>query len=65
MNYTRYEKARIIGARSLQVAMGAPLLTKAPENMFDPVQLALKEFEKDLIPITVGKRGKYIKGTVV
>jgi DNA-directed RNA polymerase subunit K/omega len=45
--------------------MGAPLLIKAPENMFDPVQLALKEFEKDLIPITVGKRGKYIKGTVV
>ena len=24
MNYTRYEKARILGARSLQLAMGAP-----------------------------------------
>ena len=65
MKYTRYEKARIIGARSLQIAMGAPLLVKSPEGMFDPVQLALMEFERDLIPITVRKGGKYIKGNVI
>ncbi|HDN51340.1 MAG: DNA-directed RNA polymerase subunit K [Thermoplasmata archaeon] len=65
VKYTRYEKARIIGARSLQIAMGAPLLVKPPKGLFDPVQLALLEFEKDLIPITVRERGKYIKGPVV
>ena len=27
-NYTKYEKARMIGARALQLAMGAPLLLK-------------------------------------
>jgi DNA-directed RNA polymerase subunit K len=65
VKYTRYEKARIIGARSLQIAMGAPILVKAPEGLFDPVQLALMEFEKDLIPITVRKGGNYIKRPVV
>ena len=65
MKYTRYEKARIIGARSLQIAMGAPLLVESPNGIFDPVQLALMEFEKDLIPITVRRGGKYIKGDAI
>lgn len=65
MKYTRYEKARIIGARSLQIAMGAPLLIKPKENLLDPVHLALMEFEKDIIPITVREGKKYIKGPVV
>lgn len=65
MKYTRFEKARIIGARSLQIAMGAPLLIKIPKDLIDPVQIALLEFEKGVIPITVRRRGKYIKGPVV
>lgn len=65
MKYTRFEKARIIGARSLQIAMGAPLLVKIPKDLIDPVQIALLEFEKGVIPITVRRRGKYIKGPVV
>ncbi|KAA0000405.1 MAG: DNA-directed RNA polymerase subunit K [Thermoplasmata archaeon] len=65
MKYTRYEKARIIGARALQIAMGAPLLIKPPEDLVDPVQLAILEFEKGVIPITVRRRGKLIKGPVV
>lgn len=65
VNYTRYEKARVIGARSLQIAMGAPTLIKSPETLLDPVQFALIEFEKDLIPITVRRSGNYIKGPVV
>lgn len=65
MKYTRFEKARIIGARALQIAMGAPLLIKPPEGVVDPVQLAIMEFEKGLIPITVRRRGKLIKGPVV
>ena len=31
MEYTRYEKARIIGARALQITMGAPALFEVPE----------------------------------
>jgi len=45
--------------------MGAPLLIKPPEDLVDPVQLAILEFEKGVIPITVRRRGKLIKGPVV
>ena len=53
MKYTRFEKARIIGARSLQVSLGAPVLIDIPENMIDPVAIAMLEFERDVLPITV------------
>ncbi len=53
MKLTRFEKARIIGARALQVTMGAPILTKIPKDMYDPIQIATLEFEKGVIPITV------------
>ncbi len=53
MKYTRFEKARIIGARALQISMGAPVLINVPEDIIDPVDIALLEFEKGVIPITV------------
>ena len=53
MKYTRFEKARIIGARALQISFGAPVLADHPENMLDPIDIAMLEFDKDLIPITV------------
>jgi DNA-directed RNA polymerase subunit K len=53
MEYTKFEKARIIGARALQLAYGAPPLIKVPENMDSPLNLAEKEFEDDAIPIVV------------
>ncbi len=52
-NYTKYEKARIVGARALELAYGAPPLIKVPEGVVDPVKLAELEFEKRVIPITV------------
>ena len=55
MKYTRFEKARIIGSRALQISYGAPVLVDFPESMIDPIDVALLEFEKDLIPITVVK----------
>lgn len=55
MNYIRFEKARIIGARSLQISYGAPVLVDYPEDMIDPVDIAMLEFEQDMIPITVVK----------
>lgn len=56
--YTRYERARIIGARALQIAMGAPVLVKS--KLGDPIEIASLEFEKAVIPITV-KRTMEIK----
>ncbi len=56
--FTRYEIARILGARSLQLAMDAPCLLKlTPEQQeelnFDPLRTAEKELESDVLPITV------------
>jgi len=58
MDYTRFEKARIVGARALQVSMGAPPLIEVPEEIRDPVQVALREFEADAIPLTVQRAQK-------
>ena len=49
--YTRYERARIVGARALQIFMGAPVLLNT--ESIDPLEIALEEMEKGLIPITV------------
>ena len=54
--YTRFEKARIIGARALQISMGAPVLIDLPERVTSPIDIALIEFEKGAIPITVIRR---------
>ena len=53
MDYTRFEKARIIGARGLQISMGAPILIKVQEDLIDPIDIATQEFEKGVLPITV------------
>uniref|UniRef100_A0A7C2NHV4 DNA-directed RNA polymerase subunit Rpo6 n=1 Tax=Archaeoglobus fulgidus TaxID=2234 RepID=A0A7C2NHV4_ARCFL len=52
--YTRFEKARIIGARALQIAMGAPVLIETEK--VDPLEIALEEFNRGVIPITVRRR---------
>ncbi|MDD1673851.1 MAG: DNA-directed RNA polymerase subunit K [Methanomicrobiales archaeon] len=50
-SYTRYERARIIGARALQISMGAPLLVRTEK--IDPLEIAIEEFNQNVIPITV------------
>jgi len=55
MEYTRFERARIIGARALQISLGAPVVVDIPETMIDPIKIALLEYEKGLIPITVNR----------
>ncbi len=52
--YTRFEKARIIGARALQIAMGAPVLIDTDKT--EPIEIALEEFNRGVIPITVRRR---------
>ncbi|MGB9675218.1 MAG: DNA-directed RNA polymerase subunit K [Candidatus Nanoarchaeia archaeon] len=51
--YTKYEIARIIGARALQLAMGAPLLIKRPEDLYDTTEIARLEFEAGVLPISI------------
>ncbi len=53
MKYTRFERARIIGARALQIAMGAPVLIEPPKGLVDPIELATLEFQRRVIPLTV------------
>ena len=58
--YTRYERARIIGARALQISMGAPVLAKDLKTV-EPIDVAMIELERNLIPITVKKINKSTK----
>ena len=53
---TRFERARIIGARALQIALGAPLLVKPPEKMTKPIDIAITELEKGVLPVTVRRK---------
>ena len=58
IDYTKYEKARMVGSRSLQLSMGAPFLLNLTKKdleilQFNPVRIALKEFNAQVIPITV------------
>ncbi len=50
---TRFERARIIGARALQVTLGAPILAEIPDSMSDSVDIALAELEGDVLPMTL------------
>jgi DNA-directed RNA polymerase, subunit K (EC 2.7.7.6) len=53
LKYTRFEKARILGARALQISMGAPVFMDLPEDITDPVVIAELEFKEGAIPVTV------------
>lgn len=55
---TKYEKARLIGSRALQISMGAPFLVKLSDKdledlQYNPIEIAKKEFEFDVLPVTV------------
>jgi DNA-directed RNA polymerase I, II, and III subunit RPABC2 len=50
---TRFEKARIVGARALQISMGAPILVAADEAVSNPIGIALKEMDAAMLPITI------------
>ena len=50
---TRFEKARITGARSLQLSLGAPILTKIPPEFTDTIMIAKYELEKKTLPISI------------
>ena len=51
----RYEKARVLGARALQVSYGAPVLIDTDQT--EPILVAAEEYDADALPFTV-RRGK-------
>jgi DNA-directed RNA polymerase I, II, and III subunit RPABC2 len=50
---TRFEKARIVGARALQISMSAPILIEVEGTLSSPIDIALKELESGILPITI------------
>ena len=50
---TRFEKARILGARALQLSLGAPPFIPIPKDVATSLDLAYAELEKRVIPITI------------
>ena len=58
--FTKYEIARILGARALQIAMDAPLLLKISteeleEINYNPIEIAKRELVSGVLPITVNR----------
>ncbi|MBE0518542.1 MAG: DNA-directed RNA polymerase subunit K [Thermoplasmata archaeon] len=54
MRFTRFERARIIGARALQISMGAPVLMDiGDDSIIDPIEIAIREYDMKVIPMTV------------
>lgn len=53
MDFTKYEVARLIGARALQLSMGAPPLIKIAGENVTFLQIAEGELDKGVIPLVV------------
>ena len=52
-NLTRFEKARIMGARALQLSLGAPPFIEIPETAATSLDIAMEELDQRLIPISI------------
>jgi DNA-directed RNA polymerase subunit K/omega len=50
---TRFERARVVGARALQISMGAPVLLDVPELIKSPIDLAELELREGVLPISI------------
>lgn len=51
---TRFEAARLLGARSLQISLGAPILVK--DDNTEHSKVARHEFKENVIPITIKRK---------
>jgi DNA-directed RNA polymerase subunit K/omega len=63
---TKYELARMIGSRALQIAMGAPFMVKMTDEDlvkigYNPIEIAKKELAADVLPLTVRRAKPVIK----
>jgi len=50
---TRFERARIIGARSLQLSLGAPILVNSTNKFLDTISIAVAELNSKVLPISI------------
>ena len=50
---TRFEKARIMGARALQLSLGAPPFISLSKDTTTSLDIAMKELNERLIPIVI------------
>lgn len=58
---SKYERARLIGARALQISMGSPFLIELNQEQlaaiaYNPIEIAKIEFERGVIPIEILRR---------
>jgi len=53
---TRFETTRIVGARAMQIAMGAPVLIDVPANVKSPIDIALLELKEGVLPISIRRQ---------
>lgn len=53
LKLTRFEKARIVGARAMQISMGAPVLLDVDVKEISPISIALMELKEKVLPISI------------
>lgn len=63
---SKYEKARIIGSRALQLSMGAPMTIKLTEKElekinYNPIMIAKREYEEGKIPLKIIREQETVK----
>ena len=52
---TRFEKAKVVSARALQIAMGAPVLIDISKKSISPIDIALLEIQEGVLPISISR----------
>jgi len=60
---TRFERARVIGLRALQLTLGAPPLVTMDETSWDPLEAATRELASGLLPLSLRRTfpdGSYV-----
>ena len=50
---TRFERARVVGARALQISMGAPVLLDLSPAAKSPIDIAETELQEGVLPISI------------
>ena len=50
---TRFERARIVGSRSLQLSLGAPILVDSSKGFNDTISIAVAELNAKVLPISI------------
>lgn len=56
---TRFDRARLIGSRALQISMGAePKVEFSPDE--DPIQIAIREYDEDVLPLDAVVKDEFV-----